>query len=572
MPGLLDYLNGDTSDAGAMDPRMMGLLGMAGAMGSAYTPQPASRLPTARPNMANMLGLAAGGYGQGYGQGLKEQMIPAQIAQMKAMTTGQNLQNQNAVDMYNMWAPYLGKPQMGADPSGGGTVSPGPMPQPQGGAPAGPAPQMPAPSAMGGAGMAPGPVPTPNLSGAAPVAPSSPPAGGGLPSMADLYKLPPPLLQKMGITVPPELVSAYAAGMAPGSAEWNNLARNAAIKASGVAPVIGGERPGVLPSYMNPATGKYEADLGQLGPMQAGAAAAARGSAEGALPSKEAEAAYNAGLKVNTENEIEKRKSFYQTGIMPPGYGAQPVASPSGAIATERGTVVPPAPPQPFLGTDAQIKQNENTAVAEKTFGQVRGTLDQTEGRMVALGNALKTVEGKGLNEGRAHAANILRGAGLNTAADAVMTAKDTNAVQIAMGSQTMDILGQLKAMNQGTGGRILNSEFVSLLDKQYGPNMGPEANHLLLSQALGGVYQTRNMIDDYYKYAKPGGWRDANAFQSAYYSKPENSFNTMVDQAGKALGPLKGMDSGPSQADYEFTAKKYGLTIDEVKRRMGGK
>lgn len=318
-------------------------------------------------------------------------------------------------------------------------------------------------------------------------------------------------------------------------------------------PVIGGDRPGVLPQYFNPRTGRYEADMSSLPAMEAGQFAASRGKAQGELGAKESEAAFQAGLKVKTENETLKRQAFYQTGVMPPDYGAanSPSVQPStGNIATPKGTVVPAAPQTTtFPGTDAITKQNTNTQETEKNFGAIRGTLDGTEARMVALAKSLQTVQSGGLNEKRAEIANNLRGAGLAGPADFVMSGKDTAAVQSALGLQTLDILGQLKQINQGTGGRILNSEFSNLLNKQYGPDLSPQANYDLITQALGGVYQTRNMIDDYYKYGKPSGWRDANAFQSAYYSKPENAYQNMVDQAGKAVGPLKGMMTPPPTA-----------------------
>lgn len=553
--GLLDFFGGDTSDPGAMDPRMMGLLGMAGAMGSAFAPQPASRLPLAQPNMANMLGLAAGGYGQGYGQGLRQQMIPAQIDAIKAQTYGQGLQNMNATQSYNMWAPFLGSQPL---------PMPGMAPQnaPQGGSGT-VTPSMGAPSPFSGAPS--GPVMPPGGLSAAPV-PGAPGQASGAPSMASLYQLPPPLLQKMGITVPPELTAAYAAGMTPGSAEWNTLARNSAMKLSGVQPAIGGERPGVPSSYYNPATGKYEADTSQLPALEEAAAATARGTSMGGLPAKQAEAAFNAGLKVNTDNEIERRRAFYQTGVMPPDYSAKPVEGPGGAIASPRGTVVPPAPKTPFMGNDALLKQNENTKTTEENFGKLIPTLDGAESRLTLLADAMKQVEGKGFNEQRAALSNRLRGLGMTSAANSVMTEKDTAAVQKAIGVQVIDVLNQLKT-TIGPGQRLLNSEFVNTLDKQYGPDMTPEANHDLLKEALGGIYQTRNMIDDYYQIAKPSGHRDANGYMSSYYSQPENSITKMKERAAQVIGPLKGM--GPTQVDLEFTAKKYGLTIDEVKRRL---
>jgi hypothetical protein len=83
MAGLLDLLSGG---GGQLTPQQMGLLGMAAQMSNAFAPQPASRLPLAKPNGAYLIGQAAGGYGRGYAAGLEtqranlqNQMLGAQI-------------------------------------------------------------------------------------------------------------------------------------------------------------------------------------------------------------------------------------------------------------------------------------------------------------------------------------------------------------------------------------------------------------------------------------------------------------------------------------------------------------
>src|SRR5258708_15982776 len=80
MVGLLDWINGGAP--AQMDPRMMGLLGAAGAMSEGFAPQAASRLPPARPNMAYLLTRAAGGLGGGYAAGQEAQT--RQIANLTA--------------------------------------------------------------------------------------------------------------------------------------------------------------------------------------------------------------------------------------------------------------------------------------------------------------------------------------------------------------------------------------------------------------------------------------------------------------------------------------------------------
>lgn len=530
--GLLDF---------DLSPQQLGLLGMAGQMGNAFAPQAASRLPLARPNAAHLLSQAASGLGGGYGAGLQQQ-------QMKAATTGKQIENLNSALNYNLWAPFLGQQPIpsGAPGMTGQGVAPPEVQMPGAPGAAPPAGGQIPPNAPPAGGGVPSPMAMPGQGGAPPGAPAPNP-GGGM-DMHALYSLPPPLLQRMGIPVPPELTAAFLAGVQPGTPTYQTLVSNLAMKGAGINPTFGGDRAGVplQQNSIDPATGKVNTSIvpGSLDAMSSGAFTQAQATGMGGLGSKEAEASFKAGLDVRVADENERRKAFYQTGTMPPPAtgSAPPIQGPKGEIGTDRGTVVPPAPAQPFHGTDALLKQNANTAEAEKNFGQIRQSLDGTEARMVGLADALRQVQGNGLNEHRAEIANNLRGIGMTTLADKVLSEKETGAVQKAMGLQTLEVLGQLKQINAGTGGRILNSEFQNLLERQYGPDLTPEANFDLMKTALGGIYQTRNMIDDYYKYGKPGGWRDANAFVSSYYSQPQNSYSAMTSRAGEAIGALKGM------------------------------
>lgn len=533
--GLLDLFMGDPSTAGAMDPRAMGLLGMAGAMGQAYAPQAASRLPVAQPNMAYLLGQAAGGYGGGYGQGMNQQMMQAQTQGQNLQNYGAGLKNLNDATTYNMWAPYLGQPPIPmpngpAPQSGMPGQAPMPQPSPAQAAPSPmPAPAMPqgGPPAMGGA---------PAAAGAAPAAA----VGGG--ALANLYQLPPPLLQRMGITVPPELTAAFAAGMQPGTPPWQTLANNAALKASGMNPTIGGDRPGV-PLQQNSigADGKINTTIvpGQLEAMTAGAMTQ--------VPAKAAEAWNSMRAKVAGEAEIDANKYRNQFGTEPPAHvtaaADQKMSAPGEAIKTPNGSVVPSTATQVIGPGSEQTKaQLDNSQKTEQNWNQVRPSLDQTENRLSALGKAFQTVKAGGGTEAKATIANNLRGVGLGPIADQVMSAKDTAAVQSSIWLGIQDVLGSLKQINTGTGGRILNSEVEAFFKHGFNPNMDPTALHDAISQQLGSIYQTRNMIDDYFSVGKPGGWRDANQFQSAYLREKGNALGPLVDQAQKAMGDFKGM------------------------------
>lgn len=513
----MGILDGSAYGGGLLDPNTAALLGFAGGVGQASGP---SRLPI---SMGQVMAGGIQGAMSGQQESLKSNLY-AQEAQKNQIANAVTMARMS--DVASRHPEWFGRPANAAPAQGGGLLSGG------GGQP------MPTGGMLSGAPQG-QPMPSPPGAQLPPLGQSQPPAGGGnsMQDRADYLFLHPEMKDQLP------------------------------------KPVIGGERPGVLPQYYNFAMQRYEPDTSALSSMEAGAFASAHGKSQGELGAAESKSAFDAGLKVTVDNAIERNKTFYQTGQMPPDAMNGPKIagiSPDQDIVTTNGTVVPPPPKMAtFPGTDAITKQNENTAATEKNFGAIRGTLDGTEARMVGLAKALQTVQAGGLNERRAEIANTLRTISPKVA-DLVMSGADTAAVQSALGLQTLDILGQLKQINQGTGGRILNSEFTNLLSKQYGPDMSPYANYNLLTQALGGVYQTRNMIDDYYKLAKPGGWRDANAFQSAYYSKPENSYQSMVDRAGKTMGPLKGMTGADIPAAAIAHLQQNSALADQFDAKYG--
>ena len=552
MTGLFDFLSlgqGQSDQNAAYSPGLLALMGASQKLSDALAPQPASRLPLGKPGIGYLLGQAAGGAGQG--------LAASQILrQGQTKMYGEQLANMQAAQMYNLKAAALGWP----------TIPVPGMPG-VGGKPSGAPPQAAGAQAAASAMVPPSAGLAPPVASAAPVAglgagAPSPAAGGGQPPVGGAF--PPGFLQQLltrqafGINPTAEQQQLQAAGKNPydlTDPAVRNVLNAATAHAVGIAPAVAPTRPGMLPQYWDANSGKYNFDTSAIPALSQGQFAAAAATGAGGLGAKEAEASFNAGLKVKTENTIERNKYFYQTGQRAPDAMANdpamtPQAAPNGDVSMPDGTVIP-SPPKtaPFLGADAMAKQNTNTQETEKAFGAIRGTLDGTESRMIGLAKALQTVQSGGLNERRAEIANIIAGAGMPGLAAKIMSAKDVSAVQTAMGLQTLDVLGQLKQINQGTGGRILNSEFTSLIDKQYGPDLAPQANFNLITQALGGIYQTKKMIDGYDKVAKPGGWRDANAYQSAFYSNPANSYQTMVDRAGQTIGPLKGMAAPPVAA-----------------------
>jgi hypothetical protein len=239
----------------------------------------------------------------------------------------------------------------------------------------------------------------------------------------------------------------------------------------------------------------------------------------------------------------------------PASAGGQPQSQPTNAMTTDRGTVVPlPQGNQRIeMGTIPFKAQVENSQKTEQAWAAVQPALETARTRLELTASIFKDLEGKGLNEQKAIAANALRGIpGGSVVADAIMGAKDTAGVQTAVWNSVQEALSSLKAINAGTGGRILNAEFNQYVDHGLSPDLSPQALHSATTQLLGAVYQTQNMIGDYNSVAKQNGWRDANQFQSAYLQR--NPLEGFVKYASDEIGPFKGM---PVQIDRDAAIKE---------------
>lgn len=518
MAGIYDYLS---------DPNTMALLGATQGFGQASLP---SRLPVP---FGAVVGQGAAG-----ALGGVRQANDSQLERQQA--TGLGIQNLNSALQYNLWAPYLGLKPL--DMSQGGSASPQSMPTPTGGLLSSPSMQAPAPTPSQVAytgGMPQVGVPAMN-------APTGAPAGqtGNPQALNNIYSLPPPLLAKMGIPVPPELTTLYIAGMGPGTPQYKNAITNLAVKGTGVNPVIGGDRPGVPAQSYDLAKGTYTPMPGQFNTMTQGAAATEAGKYPFELGKIAATGAQT--------RQTQAQGATLATGIPNAGVGGvgggtpttqPPQKSKFPDITTPQGTVVPAAIGKQTIGPGTAQAEGDIalSGDTEKAWLQVRPVVEQSIVRGNALVAALKDVQTGGWVSERADLANNLRGLGLDRAADAIMAAKDTSAAKEAINFGVMDTLGQLKTINQGTGGRILNSEFQALFERGINPNTPPQALHDIIAQMMGGAYQTSNMIDDYYATGRPqAGWRLANQFQSAYYKA--NPMQNFVDYATKAMGPFKGM------------------------------
>lgn len=537
MAGLLDFLNN-----GQLTPAQMGLLGMAANMSAANGPQPASRLPVARPSLAYTIGQGLGGFGQGYGAGLNQQAVRAQ-------TTGQNIQNLNSALQYNLWAPYLGTQPLNMSQGGGG------MPSPQVGQVSAPSmPQVGAPSMN---------------------APTSAPAGqqGNPQSLNSIYSLPPPLLAKMGIPVPPELTTLYIAGMGPGTPQYQTAIKNLAVKGTGVNPVIGGDRPGVPAQNYDLASGTYRTIPGQLQTMQQGAYANAYGAGMGKLPSTEAQAAFEQGLKnqntlvphydpkTQTTTMVTQQDALNMArGLTPPVVPtpANPMspASPvgmqkDGSYVTSDATVIP-APKnlmQPTAGfqtapSEAQKATQESYADTIKGWRESVLPAAQTEQRFQAMATALKSIQSGAWMDARVEVARQLQAAGMPQEQANDLAKADPTQAQIIIKNNFGTALSTLSSARLG---RITQNEIFALQKNLPNVELTPQANLAIIAQGIGIARQQQGLARDW-DVAQQIGYPDPYSYQDAWMQA--NPLQKFIDKAQGEIGPLKGMVTpAPQQA-----------------------
>lgn len=258
------------------------------------------------------------------------------------------------------------------------------------------------------------------------------------------------------------------------------------------------------------------------------------------------------------------------TGVAAPSMApAQSASLQSGAgittpLQTDKGTAVPPISQQTLEAGSKNIDQQiARSTKVQENWDAVRPTVEQGINRLTALGKVFQQVQAGGLTTNKAEIQNVLEGAGLKPVADRVMSSPDAAKTQEALWLGMQDVLSTLKTINQGTGGRILNSEFNTFFEHGFNPNMKPDTLHSAVTKQLGQMYQVQNMIDDWYGAAKPAGWRDAAQYQSQYFTQPQNSLDNHVKYAESVMGPFKGMTAPNVQAplpDIEAEMRKRGL------------
>lgn len=540
MAGIYDYLS---------DPNTMALLGATQGFGQAAMP---SRLPV--PFGAVMGQGASGALG-----GVK-QANASQLERQQATWLG--IQNLNSALAYNLWAPYLGLKPLDMS-QGAPSPSSMQMPSPSGGllspqnsqASSSTPPQV---AYTGG---------MPQIGAPAMNAPLTAPVGQtGIPqSLNNIYSLPPPLLAKMGIPVPPELTTLYIAGMGPGTPQYKNAINNLAIKGTGINPVIGGDRAGVPAQSYDLASGTYRPMPGQFQTMTQGAMTQ--------VPAKEAFASYEQQLK-NQNTLVPRYDPRTQTTTMVTQQdalnmargGAPPVmptpnnpmspVSPvglqkDGSYVTSNDTVIPAPknlmqPTAGFQTAPSEAQKATQASYADTIKGWRESVLPaaQTEQRFQAMATALKSIQSGAWMDARVEVARQLQAAGMPQEQANDLAKADPTQAQIIIKNNFGTALSTLSSARLG---RITQNEIFALQKNLPNVELTPQANLAIIAQGIGIARQQQALARDW-DTAQQIGYPDPYSYQDAWMQA--NPLQKFIDKAQGEIGSLKGMGiQAPSEA-----------------------
>lgn len=619
--GLLDSISSTLTDPG--------FLGALQAYGNSpgIAPQAASRLPLARPNFANTLGNMAGGYLQG-------KQTQAQTGLINSEAAGKNIGTLDALNTYNLVAPHLGQPTITMSQLQAGKFDQPTMktsqqaksigllgdtgasdnaPAPTSGLLSGILPKLfgggqpaqPQPAAQAQPAPQPSPVqaqsPMPQMaqgapqamtSPSAPMMPSAPSApqggllGGGGTQTDD------PVAQRIlnqrlfGADLTPVQKIIVSQGGNPYDPKYQPLLKDEATKASGVTPIIGGERPGVPIQHYDPASGTYQVQPGAYDILKQGAAATEAGKYPfeigkiGATGAQERQTkGYEQGLKnQNTlvpmyDPQTQTTKMVTQADALAISQGRQPaVALPNGAggasavglqkdgsYHTANGTVIP-APqsigPKPTgFQSEASSGQKATQATYEKTIQGWEDSVQpaqQTEQRFQAMAQAFKLLGGPtgAWTEGRAEIGRHLIAAGIpQDVVDRVIKADPAQA-QIILKNNFGTSLSTLSAAKLG---RITQNEIFALQDNLPNVKLEPAANMAITAQGIGIARQQQALARDWHV-AQQLGYPDPYSYEDQW--SKANPLQGFVDKATQELAPESALPPG-SKAVGTYQGKK---------------
>jgi hypothetical protein len=210
-------------------------------------------------------------------------------------------------------------------------------------------------------------------------------------------------------------------------------------------------------------------------------------------------------------------------------------------IPTPRGTMIPPTSmAAPISGTETELNdRSKDFADTVDKWGNSTSANYQAEQRMEAMASVLRTFQsGVGATQ-MAEAKASLNKVGLHFLdgfAGNLAQAQELLKNNLGVAISTLDQSG-LSRQTQG--------ELMAVKENFANPNVQPEANQAILSQALGYLRWERAMQQDWAD-AKKAGWRDPQDYQRAWAQMPTNSLTSFVERSRQQLGPFAGQQPAP--------------------------
>lgn len=234
-------------------------------------------------------------------------------------------------------------------------------------------------------------------------------------------------------------------------------------------------------------------------------------------------------LNVNPDQPLDmsdpNTRAQVAMALMQQENGVKTAQADSSITGTNAGTQ-----PVSDLGPYAK-EQQEEWAKRRGEIGEAVNSNIQAEQRFQALGEALKLTQSGAFATEKAHLAALLKAGGIDATPEML---GDPAQVQIALKESVQGVFSQIKSL---VGGRVAAQEINLLASASSNPNLQPEANAKIISQAIGAIRYNRDFYDALSKEKNPV---DPNAYEIQF--QKDHPLQGYIDKAEKELGPLKGM------------------------------
>lgn len=342
-----------------------------------------------------------------------------------------------------------------------------------------------------------------------------------------------------------------------------------------------GRTAGEKQQHIDPATGAWTNDAGSLDSARNSAFATSSGTSQGSLPAELTKIGAQGAQTRQTEAYKTSLENANTTVSVPDGMGGTKLMLRGDANAIAQQNSAPPLPDT--LDSKDMVSKTTGTVIPapkgqipmkmgsapnpewikeEQAWSSALPTSYQTEQKLLTLSNALKMTQSGWGAESKAKVGAMLQSIGVSMPKGGTLDKWLGNPaeVQKIIHENMLTTMGTLKDMIP-SGSRITQMEFDRIGKALANPNLQPEANYTLLSEAIGALRQNRSLMNSWQE-AKSTGWSNPFAYQQAWFAK--NPTSGFVSQAEKEIGPLKGMKvelpAGVTAADIQAELARRGM------------